>query len=66
MKIYTHTGDGVALGSTTVVMADSLDTAIKLIKDNLTNNGLDYEDDDIIAEEVPKHSKIIYFDNGDY
>ena len=67
MKIYIHSGEGCALGSEVIVLANNKEEAIKMIRKEL--DGSSCEDVEIEIEkeiEVKNESQVLYSWNGFY
>ena len=63
-KIYKHSGTGQYLGCFVIAIANSLEEASVMIKEKLTDNGLENEKLNIF--EQPLKNGVIYIDDGDY
>jgi len=65
MKIYIHSGFGHYVGSTVVVIAENLEDAKKLIRQDLIRMDLDFEEFSIEEHEITAN-KVVYSVSGDY
>ena len=66
MKIYEHNGVGHYIGSHIVVLAKSKKTAVKMIRKELDESGLENEEIDDITTHLLDKPKVISSEDGDY
>jgi len=66
MKFYHFRGDGLALGSTIVVMARRIDTAVRLAMQWASDHGVSPETVEFEKKEAAVCPMVVYGWNGDY
>lgn len=64
LKIYKHTGSGHYIGSAMIVVAESMEDALTMIRKMLDENGLINEALNVTEHKIRKG--VIYENNGDY
>lgn len=64
LKIYKHTGNGHYIGSAMIVVAESMEEALTMIRKMLDENGLINEALNVTEHKVRKG--VVYENNGDY
>ncbi len=64
---YEYTGDGLALGSTGIILARSLEEASSIMKSNM-QFGLEFNEEGtkLIESDIKFKPQLINFDSGDY